>query len=354
MRTFLRALPSSAFSLHRSFSCALSATLTLRASVKHDDPSTWPKHWNASDIKNLLDSHARPNTAINYESLATLHRLGDVDSLSYLIKSFVKSAEGVELDEYLETHLGCVPRSVPSQEYAKQMDALERALSGQPGSEKRNVAFCYSPHGTDKTQFLANFVRQRRAEAMSCGRVIVRCCDKEAREGITGGSWFERVMQDKATSVATHSAKVGVSDEGLCALVRTHVESVTGNPQDKSKYSDPQAAYKMWISESARFFDISRDKEDVEPLIILDSCQVLGKHNHKFLVHRSSGKPYTLLEAFCLTIPSPYGIFVIGSSEGAIDTTDPVLLTMANVTNIGSLSLKHINKARSSFKGKGK
>ncbi|CUG93690.1 Bodo-specific multi-copy gene family, putative [Bodo saltans] len=125
-----------------------------------------------------------------------------------------------------------------------------------------------------------------------------------------------------------------LTDAGLCELIRMHVVSITGYPQDPSHYCDPQTAYSTWMSETASYFQIPVGMQ-CDPLIFLDTCEVLAQHDHKYRVHKSSGKPYTLLEAFCIAVPSPHGIFVAGTNF-SLPVTDPMYVTMANMTNIGS------------------
>jgi hypothetical protein len=54
------------------------------------------------------------------------------------------------------------------------------------------------------------------------------------------------------------------------------------------------------------------------------------------LVHGESREPYTLLKAFCLAVPPPYGIFVIGCN--AKMKVDSLFLTEAVVTKIPALA----------------
>jgi hypothetical protein len=125
-------------------------------------------------------------------------------------------------------------------------------------------------------------------------------------------------------------------NEGLCALIRMHVSSVTGREQDESSYSNPEMAYASWIRETSEYFGIPAGMANVEPLIVLDTCELLALDNHKTLRHKMSGTPYTLLEAFCLAVPSPHRIFAIGCN--AMISTDEVFLTMARVTKLPALA----------------
>ncbi|CUG85291.1 Bodo-specific multi-copy gene family, putative, partial [Bodo saltans] len=285
--------PALHFSRH-SASLALCCAVRAQhcAAVRHDDSTTWPEHWTAVDIEGLLRGNlATSRLAPNYGSLATLHRLGDRKSLNLLLREYVRPAapQEVDLEKFLATHVNNVIDSaaMPLQERNSALDAMSRALSPAIGSELRNIAFCSSPRGSGKTQFLKHFVFTKRAEAMKCGRVIVRCCDKTAHEtkDKSRPSWIAQVLQ------AQHSLTANSIDDGLCELIRTHVECVTGTQQTSSNYRDPHTAYATWMSETARHFNIPKDKSNVDPLIILDTCEILSEHDHKSLVHKHSGKP---------------------------------------------------------------
>ncbi|CUG89378.1 Bodo-specific multi-copy gene family, putative [Bodo saltans] len=219
------------------------------------------------------------------------------------------------------------------QERTAQVNKVEVALSPQPGSEVRSIAFCSSPPGTGKTQFIKHFVFEKRAQAMKYGRVIVRCCDKT--ESGMDDKWLKKVREDCATN--SRPSAGNSTDEALCELIRTHVESVTGSAQTPSNYRDPHTAYATWMSETARHFNITADNTNVDALVIIDTGETLSQHDHKSLVHKHSGKPYTLLEAFCLAVPSPYGILVVGC-DIAIELVDPTYLSKAQVTDIGPLA----------------
>lgn len=320
---------------------------------QYDDPSTWPPHWKAADLEHclrpfLLNQEAPPN----YVSLMSLVEKGDLDSVKFLLRAFVRPPppKVIDIDDYLGAHVNNVvdKAAMPLQERAQQLEATVKALEAQPGSEKRKVVFSYSPRGTGKTQFIKHFVATHRADALKCGRVIVRCCDKASHESHdkSRSPWFAQVMSDELTqrnddaiTSSTGSAPaLNSTDEGFCHLIQIHVEKVTGRPQDRSHYTNPTEAYKTWMSETELYFEIPRTKKGVEPLIILDTCECLAELEHKSLVHKTSGKRYTLLEAFCLAVPSPFGILVMGCNAN-IDATDPVFLTMANITNIGPLPL---------------
>ncbi|CUE63872.1 Bodo-specific multi-copy gene family, putative [Bodo saltans] len=342
--------------LRRSF--GLSATSMCRSgllasdntSAKYYDSTTWPKHWTATDIEALLrDNLAKSGGSPDYDRLADLHRLGDSKSLNLLLDEYVVPQE-VNLEEYFAKHLHKVVDSavipvqshvrenmfdrmdVPLQSHENMFDSMEQALSPKMGSE-RTIVICSAPRNSGKTTLLKRFVVAKLSDAMKCGRVIVRCCDVAASIGTN--EWIAQVLEARATAsgVGLREPIGSHVESGLCELIRTHVEAVTGLPQEPSAYCDPQTAYTTWMSETARHFKIPLGKENVDPLIILDSCEILSRHSHKSMVHKSSGEPYTLLETFCLKVPSPHGILVFGS-HARFDPSDPILLFSANVVNI--------------------
>ncbi|CUG89376.1 Bodo-specific multi-copy gene family, putative [Bodo saltans] len=298
--------------------------------LEYYNPHKWPNHWGAADLECLLRSHlVSTDTPPHFETLATLLREGDTKSLTVLLEHYVMPPLLRELDVdtclamYLNNHNNSTMRL---QERGSEIRSLQWAFSRQPGNEKRTIAFVNSPRGSGKTQLIKWFVSVGCVNEMKTGRAIVRCCSitgaSERNSGIP--SWMTLLLNTNSI------------DKALCELIRTHVESVSGFPQDPFKYCDPPTAYATWMSETARYFRIESHNE-VTPIIILDSCEALAEHDHAFLVHKSSGKPYSLLEAFCLAIPSPYRILVVGTAT-QIDMSDPVLLAVTNAIDIGPLS----------------
>ncbi|CUG89371.1 Bodo-specific multi-copy gene family, putative [Bodo saltans] len=312
------------------------------------DATTWPKHWGTADIKHILRKHLTgPTVTPSYESLAALHKMGDTKSLTQLLSSFVKPPAPTEVDgvDYLAKHVNNVLDSpmMELQDRHGNLTALDAALSTHSRTtETRNVAFCSSPRGTGKSQFIKWLVFMKRLDAMKCGRVIVRCCDKTAHDSTDRKrpTWIAQVLEDRALTQARkfHAQQSDATSTaaGLCELIRTHVEAVTGASQELSHYCDPQTAYATWMSETTRHFKIPKDKSNVDPLIILDTCEILSEHDHKSLVHKHSGKPYTLLEAFCLAVPAPHSILAIGCNA-QIDASDPQYSSQTNATNVGPL-----------------
>ncbi|CUG92547.1 Bodo-specific multi-copy gene family, putative [Bodo saltans] len=313
--------------------------------IKYFDATAWPKHWSATEIeglvkKNLLDLSAPPP---NYNSLASLLHMGDIDAINVLVRDITAppSPTAIDVKRFLETCLhNAEPTSavmLPLQE--RVSTTLDRALALQTGSNKRNIGVYSAPQGSGKTQLVKSFVEQKRAEAMKCGRVIVRCCKNDA-----GALWMTRVLEEDSTtsSNSPNKATTNSVQNGLCELIRSHVEFVTGCPQRPSHYANPQTAYATWISETARCFKITTDSNvNVDPLIVLDTCEFLAQHSHKTLVHKPSQTPYTLLEALCLSVPSPHSIFAVGCGACSIDTTDPVMLAIANVRDVSDNNQRH-------------
>ncbi|CUG92565.1 Bodo-specific multi-copy gene family, putative [Bodo saltans] len=322
---------------YRFFGVCCSASHGLRLwtneckGVRYHDPRTWPRHLSEADIRRLLSDNliCTGGVSPNYKTFCELLRMGDTASLSVLLEHHVMPPRSphVDVDQYLALWLGNhnSGAAMVLQERALQLGSLRRALARQPGSEKRTIVTISSPCGSGKTQLIKRLVSVNHVDATKRGRVIVRCCSTTAADKDSErSSWLTALLTN-------HSI-----DAALCELVRTHVASVTGHPQDPSKYCDPQAAYATWMSETARYFRIQSQEESMDPVIILDTCEFLADRDHTFLVHKFNGKPYSLLEAFCLAIPSPYRILVVGTTV-RIDTTDPIMLAITNVFHIGPL-----------------
>ncbi|CUG92564.1 Bodo-specific multi-copy gene family, putative [Bodo saltans] len=305
---------------------------TFPENVSYRDPRTWPKVCVAADIEALLRGNLAHSARVpDYKAVARLHNSGDTESLTVLLHSYTKPLPPVEVDmeEYLRTNLNNVSDSanMPLQERTQQLNALARALSSQPGSETRQIAFSSSPRGSGKTQFIKWFVFKKRADGMKFGRVLVLCCSKAE-----GTSLLARIIHGTVMTAADST------DHALCELIRNHVESVTGKPQDERNYSNPHSAYATWIRETSRHFRIPDHMENMEPLIILDTCELLAQHDHHSFVHNvtTGQKPFTMLEALCLSVPSPYSLFVTGCNA-RIDTCNSLVSAVATVTDIGPL-----------------
>ncbi|CUG89375.1 Bodo-specific multi-copy gene family, putative [Bodo saltans] len=288
------------------------------------DPSTWPKYWNARDIEAFL-TPIISNSAPKYETLAMLHSSGQTDMLTTLVCAYTTppASPEVDMNEYLAQRLNNADSAeMHLWERTEQLIKLTKALSPHPGSNKCQIVFSSSPRGSGKSQMIKWFVSNKREDGMKHGRVIVLCCDKERQ------SHLARMIAG-SVDITTF-----LTEQALCDLVRAHVQSVTGNPQDPRHYLTPHLAYATWISETARHFKIPEGQKEMEPLIILDTCDLLSQHQHQSLVHKSTGKPYTLLETLCRSVPPPYGIFVVGG-HAHIEMSDPAYLATANVTDIG-------------------
>jgi ABC-type dipeptide/oligopeptide/nickel transport system ATPase subunit len=197
------------------------------------------------------------------------------------------------------------------QEREDTVQLVHSALLIRPGNGKRLVAACYASRGSGKTQLVRCFLASKRSEAVMCGRVIVRCCEKAHH---SNEKWMQQVQE-------------GNVYDGFCELIRTHVLSVTGIAQDPSHYRNPIEVYQTWISETSKHYGIGADRTDVNPLIALDTCEIIASVVDKTRRHATSGKPHTLLESLCLAVPPPHGIFVIGCN--ATISTDALFLTCA-------------------------
>ena len=226
----------------------------------------------------------------------------------------------LDVEKYLNEHLNnnYDNASMPLQERESTLDTLEKCVAHITDSQKRNVVYCYSCRGTGKTQFLKRFVVKKKPKAAEHGRVIACCCEK-----MKNADWIERCLAGDVTA-------------GLCELVRYHVEYVTGQVQDKELYKTPADAYKRWRDETAKRFGIDAKADDeMRPLILLDTCEMLAERRHPRLTHTSTREKYTLLEALCLEVPAPESIFVIGCNAGINATT--FVLTSANVNELSPL-----------------
>eukprot|EP00455_Lapot_gusevi_P022978 TRINITY_DN2391_c0_g3_i4.p1 TRINITY_DN2391_c0_g3~~TRINITY_DN2391_c0_g3_i4.p1 ORF type:complete len:251 (+),score=-33.23 TRINITY_DN2391_c0_g3_i4:58-810(+) len=196
------------------------------------------------------------------------------------------------------------------------LDSIDMGLSSHPGCEERNIVLCDTGVSGNIHDTVRDFLKTKR-HAINAGRVII-CC------GNTQTELVNRVLEARSTMMI---------DEAVCEMIRLHVERVCGRPQDPLNYCDPQTAYATWESET-EYFQSGGEKSKPLIVLVLDGvCEELGKRAHPSLVHKSSGKPYTLLEGVCLAVPSPNGIFVIGRNA-KIDATDPTFLSQANVTNV--------------------
>jgi hypothetical protein len=256
------------------------------AAVMYDDPTTWPATWTAADIKRVLEPHLiRADKQLNYASLSLLLHAGDLTTISVLLGSFIVTPPPREIDieKYLATYLDSNADSA-SMHFVDQpnnIGAVESALSYT--YHFHSVAACSSPRGSGKTQMIKSFVWNNRADAMRCGRVIVRCCKKSS------AGWMDQVLK-------------GNVDQGLCDLVRMHVQSVTGRVQQAAAYSTPRDAYASWISTTEKYFNCSKSMYHIAPLIVLDSCEVLTRPNNQTIFSKYYGR-MTLLQAFCFAVP---------------------------------------------------
>ncbi|CUG86417.1 Bodo-specific multi-copy gene family, putative, partial [Bodo saltans] len=160
-----------------------------------------------------------------------------MQSLAFLLKTCTKPPPPTEVDgiAYLARHVNnLLSPTMELQERHCNLSALETALSVQNQRvETRNVAYCTSPRGTGKTQFVEWFVFLKRLDAMKFGRVIVRCCDKTSSDKHSRNqpTWISQTMEDRAQPQKTQAPKSDTNSTaaGLCELIRMHVEAVTGH-----------------------------------------------------------------------------------------------------------------------------
>ncbi|CUG86749.1 Bodo-specific multi-copy gene family, putative, partial [Bodo saltans] len=219
------------------------------------------------------------------------------------------------------------PCSMPLQDRDDPSDELTFFLEKDyKGSEKRCIISCFSPRGSGKTQFIKHYFFKFHEEAIKHGRVIVRCCDNALN-----ATWMQLVKAGEEGKQPLDHATAG-----LCELIRSHVQSVTGRDQKLSDYDDSDKAYASWIRETNSHFIIPVGVT-MDPLIVLDTCEVLGETDCKHHMHKRKrpGTPYTLLEVFCRAIPAPHKIFVIGCN--ARMQYGDVAATLANIDKMQPL-----------------
>ncbi|CUG92562.1 Bodo-specific multi-copy gene family, putative [Bodo saltans] len=284
--------------LHKMFRVALPNFLS-HSTVDYYSPRTWPRNCTSAEIKELLKDHLiNPTSPPNYESLKQLLDLEDFVNIEILVQQYVNKPPPREMSvpQYLHCHLSksCDDAAMPLQQRTRQLDVL--ANLGATNNACNNVAFCHSPRGSGKTQFVKCFVSTRHVAAAKHGRVIVRCCGNAAHS--PQAPWIKKIMEDckgcdpnklrdeapsprgvtafllsclvrvltlcKRSPSSEKSMKASPVAQGLCEMIRAHVELETGNPQDVSKYSTPQKAYETWKRETARFFKISPRTQGVE------------------------------------------------------------------------------------------
>ncbi|CUE77667.1 Bodo-specific multi-copy gene family, putative, partial [Bodo saltans] len=146
------------------------------------------------------------------------------------------------------------------QERSRQLKKVTEALNcvEDSASQKTNIAFSSSPRGSGKTQFIKWSLGKLRLGALTCGHVIVRCCDRAKK---AEQPWLTKVMGQETR-------------KGLCELIREHVATVTGRSQAPEDYSTPDKAYETWMRVTAQYFRIPDGAKDIDTLIVLDTCEV--------------------------------------------------------------------------------
>ncbi|CUG92977.1 Bodo-specific multi-copy gene family, putative [Bodo saltans] len=135
----------------------------------------------------------------------------------------------VDVNKYLNLHLSNVTTQcdmVLQEREAQLWSLLTLAGTAGCGSSVRRVVFSCSPRGSGKTQMVKYFLSTRRANAVKWGRVIVRCCDKAAHE--TWAVLVKSEMKTDPNAANNDFDAVSRTAQGLCELIRMHVEAVTG------------------------------------------------------------------------------------------------------------------------------
>jgi hypothetical protein len=139
----------------------------------------------AADIQRLLGPHLKPDSGLNFHSLALLLSTGDFKSLNLLYQGALTPAvDRVDVAALLNAHLNNIDSaaSVALQERDAYLVELDKGLSLK---DKKGIAVCYAMRGSGKTQLIKYFVHSRRLNAAAAGRVIVRCCERA-----TGSGWL--------------------------------------------------------------------------------------------------------------------------------------------------------------------
>jgi len=297
--------------------------------VLYHDPTTWPVNYTEDEIRELLEDHVKPGVSVDYRMTAEQLAEGELNQIRVMIdEELVPFVSAVDVEKNLTKHLNnelthADVRLQERDEYLQTMqDELSPTITG-----KTKIVFCYAMRGSGKTQLIKRFVYSRRLKAASAGRVLVRCCDRASK---SGPLWLKLLLG------ATSTAEVRAA---LCRLIMEHVEEVTRRREDASHYTTVDAAYSQWgvatkTAFAGVFEDVSHSADDLSPLILLDTCEILaGKKG--FSVHEG-GTGYTLLEELCFAIPSPHAIFVTGCNA-SVDNTG-LSLTKAHVIKLPTLT----------------
>jgi len=248
--------------------------------------------------------------ALICENYKLVHRLlKDDGGVSLLLPE-----DTIDVEAYLNRHLNNHQDLSSMQLAGKHEQVAElvaKAVKPIHGSTKRNVIVGFSMRGSGKTQLLKRFVRIFIGNEMAHpGVVLVRCLDRAAK-----APWMLELLSP--------TRRVDVCQKALCLLIQDHLEDLGLVRQGQVVFSDVGSAYSEWM----------RLTKSRYVVIALDTCEVLADQAG-FSTH-SDGTRYTLLEEFCLSIPSPHAIVCVGCNA-SIKQTDFVL-TKANVTPLDPL-----------------
>ena len=301
-------------------------SVQLRQSNKdcnYFDPATWPSNSDAAKIEEMLKPHLLSAASPpNYESFAWLLQKSDFDSISHILRLMVRPPVPNKVDAvaYLDKHLNNNndPMSMNLVVLDKHITTVRSALEQQKIVDKRFVVWMYSMRGSGKTQFLKWCVHNVFKSRLEHGRVIVRCCDRASRRD---SEWMkEAVRLDEK--------------KALCSLIWEHLKEVIHYSGKRFKAVD--VAYETWKKTTREFYKIQTE-DGMEPIILLDTCEMLRGKIHPTWKHSETFIPYTMLEAFALHIPAPHGCIVVGCNAGITSTS--LVLTQANVTPLDPLPL---------------
>ena len=289
------------------------------------DSSTWPSDLDVATLERMLKPHLLdPQKPLKYESLQFMLQMADFDTINIILRANVRPPvpDKVDAEAYLNKHLSnnndAMSMSLVGRD--DHIESVRSALWLQTIVPKRFVVWMSSMRGSGKTQFLERCVHSVFKSRLEHGRVIVRCCDKAS-----GSVWM---------------TEAGLLNEksALCLLIWEHLREVihyTG-----PHFTRVEAAYKTWMEETGRFYKIPQDSKEMDPIILLDTCEVLSAKNHPTREHSETRTPYTMLEAFALQIPAPYGCIVVGCNAGI--RTSSLVLSCANVTPLQVSSEVHM------------
>ena len=284
--------------LQKTVSCFVKAprtpglvTTQLRM-YDYSDAAKWPRDLNEDDIKELLAEKWRFN-ACDCWNLAALHRQGNVADLNHFLHEHVERPE-VDVKEYLlrSLHLHKLPEVLPQRE--EYVDRLVDAVKAGSSSGSRYIISCSSMSGSGSATLLAYVALKRFSDRIENGRLII----------------VRRLRWSGMKSDAAEAARIAPAEDELCRLVHDHLVKLTmfrGSP-----FQNATEAYETWIDITNKHFKIDPNTSDMGPLIIFDASDYIEKSAPQQDTDTPQQPRLTRLEAFCLAVPPPNGIIVIG------------------------------------------